>query len=283
MIVTRCPHCGKRFQARPDLIGRPCRCQFCGDEFPIRPEGEEAAAPEEEAITAAPPGPGAPQAVASVRPCVRHPDVTAPHRCARCATPICDTCAFTGPDGGFVCPDCMTVRKQGVASGDPHRTFHVPPVGLRCARHATVEAVRWCKLCRAAICPTCDFTFPGDVHLCPECATKPQTGLSSKRRKLLFWSFALAGWSTLATAAVLVYSAAASAAGPTSKHEEDLVGMIFGLLTFWPSLIGLATGVADFDRRLTNLAVIWVAVAWNGVVLAGLLTLIVIGLLMGGA
>lgn len=283
MIFTRCPHCGKRFQAAPDLIGRAGRCKACGEDFPIRPEGEEVAVPTDEAIAAGAPVPGAWRLAPPGQNCPRHPDVTAPHRCVRCSAPICDTCAFTGPDGGFICPDCLKSRKQGVASRDQHWTFHVPPVGLTCARHPTVEAIGWCKLCRSAVCKTCDFSFPGGIHLCPECATKPQQGMSRKRRNLLIWSFVLAGWSTLASIAMLGISAISQAAGPTSKHEEELLGIVFGLLSFWPSLIGLATGVAAFDRRLTNPPVIWVAVAWNSIVLAGLVMLAAIGILLGGA
>ncbi|HLG16300.1 MAG TPA: hypothetical protein VJH03_17605 [Blastocatellia bacterium] len=53
--------------------------------------------------------------------------------------------------------------------------------------------------------------------------------------------------------------------------------MVLGLLIFAPSIAGTAMAVSAFDRRLVNPPAIWVATIWNGVVLAALILLSIIG------
>src|SRR5215475_2051895 len=46
-----------------------------------------------------------------------------------------------------------------------------PPVrvGITCVQHSKIQATEQCKRCGAFMCATCDFAFPGGVHLCPIC------------------------------------------------------------------------------------------------------------------
>ena len=127
------------------------------------------------------------------------------------------------------------------------------------------------------MCTTCDFALPGGIHVCPACATAPQTVLSSRRKKLLIGSYALAVWSTLALAVLL--SGALAEMGKT-KEGEMALGLIFSVVVLVPSIIGTALGFSAKDRRLANPPQVWVAVVWNSVLLGAYLLLCVIGTFM---
>src|SRR4051794_4881542 len=66
-----------------------------------------------------------------------------------------------------------------------------PVTDARCVKHPDSPAVVFCHNCRAPSCATCDFVFPGDIHLCPECAVNSRPKMSSGRRKLIPWSIGL--------------------------------------------------------------------------------------------
>src|SRR6185312_12549672 len=72
-----------------------------------------------------------------------------------------------------------------------------PATSMRCVRHPEVPAIAMCVNCRAPVCQTCDFMFPGGVHLCPACAANPRPQISPGRRKLIPWSIGLAVFSFL--------------------------------------------------------------------------------------
>src|SRR5690349_18101775 len=83
-----------------------------------------------------------------------------------------------------------------------------PEINARCIRHPDSPAVVLCHNCRAPICATCDFSFPGDIHLCPNCAANPNPQISPKRKRLIGWSIALAGVSVMGLIGLLVAATA---------------------------------------------------------------------------
>ena len=135
-----------------------------------------------------------------------------------------------------------------------------------CAQHPEVNAVRRCGLCGSTMCATCDFELPGAFHLCPTCATTPQTALSPKRKKLVGFAYALAAWSTLALA--VFFGGAVLGLFSQNKELEAVIDLVFGLFVFAPTLGGTALSFSALDRRLGNPPVIWGAVMWNGILLA---------------
>lgn len=196
-----------------------------------------------------------------------------------------------------LCPECMGAL---VVSGETARCsvhggeFRVlflrqpapPPMvplevgagaaGMFCVQHPTVPAVRQCQSCGAYMCATCDFTLPGDIHLCPVCATKPQTELSGRRKKLRAWSFALAGWATLGMVALFGGAFAGMARDPAAKQALGSLLLFFILI---PAIIGLSLGLAALDRRLANPLSLKLATVWSGVIVAIFVLLSAIGLM----
>ncbi|HEX7375547.1 MAG TPA: hypothetical protein VF278_00465 [Pirellulales bacterium] len=209
---------------------------------------------------------------AEVRGCPRHPSVDAPFTCAGCMTPMCQTCSFLRPDGRRFCPDCMSPAplKLPANSGELN--------GVKCSRHPEVPAVVRCQACSAPVCATCDFLLPGQIHACPGCVSRTDHRLSSKRKTMLGWAFALAIFATLGMAALFSGAMAGLAQGPGG---QEVIGMLFSLVSFFPSLIGTALAFSTLDRRLSNPGVIWVAIVWNCLLLAVFVLLTVIGTFMG--
>ena len=199
--------------------------------------------------------------------CPQHPSVQAEHACARCSTTVCATCAFPQADGTQLCPECASQKSPGPPAA-------AVPAGTMCAQHPSVQAARLCTACGSPMCETCDFTFPGNVHVCPRCVAQPKGELSAKRKRSVRWSLALAVWCTLGLA-VLLCGALAEVAD--TQEELAVLGVVISLLVLTPSIIGTAVGVSALDRRLSNPASIWVAVIWNSLILGLLLILTIIG------
>jgi hypothetical protein len=132
--------------------------------------------------------------------------------------------------------------------------------------------------CQAWMCDTCAFPFPGDMYLCPVCASAGGERMSSRRRKTAAWAIALAIWSTLGLA-ILMSGALASLM--QTKGDQEIIGTIVGFLVLIPTLVGSGLGVSCLDRRLGNPALVWVAAVWNGVLLAAMVLLMVIGTAKG--
>ena len=128
------------------------------------------------------------------------------------------------------------------------------------------------------MCATCDFLLPGNVHLCPGCATKPQTVLSSKRKKMLIASFVLAMWCTLVMAAIV--SGAFREMGRYAGSRAVL-GWLLTLILLIPAITGTSLGVSSMDRRLTNTIAMWIATIWNGLILGAFILLMIIGMMKG--
>lgn len=142
-----------------------------------------------------------------------------------------------------------------------------------CRQHVTSPAVALCHSCKAPVCATCDFQFPGGLHFCPACATKTTAPLSSTRKTMLGWSIVAAVWVTVAL--VVLFS------GTLAEAAENEPGAtIIGSLIMIPALIGLALSIGSMDRRAGNPPLVWIAVIWNVVLTVGWLVLCVIGLMM---
>lgn len=150
------------------------------------------------------------------------------------------------------------------------------PIGQLCVRHPGVQAVQICKVCGAAMCETCDFVFPGNIHLCPTCATSPRKGLKGKRRTYLIWSYILGIWSALAMLFILSGAAAESVG---SEADEEILGIIMTVTILIPAIIGMALGCSAMERHSKPVSV-WVATLLNGVIVGVFILLIIIGLTM---
>ncbi len=197
--------------------------------------------------------------------CAQHPNVLAERSCALCGTPMCQTCAFPSPGGQFLCLNC--VGQQSVPTASP------VVIGAKCTNHPAVDAVARCASCSAPVCKTCDFVFEGDLHVCPACATRTETPLSPKRKKNLIISYVLAAVASLATILFLL-----AVATVTDEAEAELLGGAMMLFGFAPAAIGLGLGLSVRDRRLGTPAAVWGAVGWNGLVIAGMLGLVCLGI-----
>ncbi len=151
-----------------------------------------------------------------------------------------------------------------------------PPLsaGLRCVQHPHLPAIRQCQSCGAYVCSTCDFAFPGDLHLCPTCATKPQTELSGKRRTMRAWSFGLAVGATVGM--VLVFAGVFQGKARSAAEVEALGGLLM-LMILVPAIVGISLGLGATDRRLANPLSLRVAVIWNGLLIGAFLLLCIVG------
>ncbi len=152
-----------------------------------------------------------------------------------------------------------------------------PPAEVHyCERHPKVAAVARCARCATWSCATCDFAFPGDIHLCPRCATEPSATLSPRRKQLVIWSYVLAGFATL----VLGLLMAGALGRPGDGHTDaQALGLVYSVFIFLPALVGLGLSFSARERRLPNPPVLWGTLIWN-VALCSLLTLLsIVGIL----
>ena len=149
------------------------------------------------------------------------------------------------------------------------------PPTVMCRVHPEMPAVAYCRTCGAPSCNTCDFVFPGNLHLCTSCATKPVEALNPKRKKLLAWSYAMAIWTSIAV--VLLMSGVFAA---RHKADQEAIGIAVEIFVFLPSILGTALGWAALDKRLGNPGWVWGAAIWNSLILGILLILTVVGLTM---
>ncbi len=144
--------------------------------------------------------------------------------------------------------------------------------GVQILRHNMAR----CARCATWSCATCDFAFPGDIHLCPRCATEPPATLSPRRKQLVIWSYVLAGFATL----VLGLLMAGALGRPGDGHTDaQALGLVYSVFIFLPALVGLGLSFSARERRLPNPPVLWGTLIWN-VALCSLLTLLsIVGIL----
>jgi hypothetical protein len=152
----------------------------------------------------------------------------------------------------------------------------VPSTGVMCHLHPQVQAVHSCHECHVPICATCDFAYPGGIHLCPACASKPQSKIGPRRRKTLIWSYVMAVWVTFCTA---VLFSGVLRGMIHSQEDTEALGYVMILFVYIPSLVGTGTAFGSKDRRLGNPPVIWISIIWNSLLLAILLLLMIVGLM----
>jgi uncharacterized membrane protein len=255
-----CPECMGTLET---VDGQKARCTTHGGEFQILFSTWKPATPAPVTGSDAAPAPLAPGVM-----CVRHPNVSAAFACARCGAAVCSLCMLPDEAGAATCLDCY-VRKPEPATSSI-------PAGMHCVQHPKVPATRQCKSCGAYMCETCDFVFPGNLHLCPSCAAAPKRKLSSRRKSLLIWSYVLASIATVGLALVLsgVFEEMAS-----TPAGETAAGYLFSIIVLVPSLIGMALGFSAIDRRFSNPMSVWVATIWNVVIGVGFVVLCVVGLM----
>ena len=173
------------------------------------------------------------------------------------------------PPGQQFIPYASPAAPQYAPYGAPAARIPSGP----CQNHPQNQAIVRCSRCTAALCPTCDFAFPANLHLCPRCVTlKPE--LTGTRKAMVIASFVLAGISTFAT--ILVFSGAMSGAAVL------LVGLFIQWLMLDTSVIGMGLAFGAIDRRLGTPISVWIAAFWNLVIVAIGLLLFLIGILSTG-
>ncbi len=341
-VLTRCPHCGQKYEVSAEKVGKKAQCKKCHLKFQITATGQEVTSsnvPEAEATESS-----GLDKTSQRTMCTKHPNLLANYTCARCDAPICQSCDFPQADGSHLCPDCVTKKDQtkpvpdiaeikktwqnepdkwvlkaatmdikeyppevakiireeainrrlitqedarksesDVALADTGQAGSVVarqpavPVGQLCMRHPGVQAVQICKVCGSAMCETCDFVFPGNIHLCPTCATSPRKGLKGKRRTYLIWSYILGVWSTLAT---LFFLSGAAAESVGSQADVEVLGIMMVFTMLVPAIIGMALGCSAMERHSKPISV-WVATLWNGAIVGLFILLSIIGITMG--
>ena len=202
--------------------------------------------------------------------CINHPAIDATNVCFWCGSPVCATCEFSQPDGRFLCNNCVSGRISG-----PGEATTLVPEGQMCEAHPTVQATQLCIKCNKAICQTCAFIFPGDVVLCPDCATTSTSSMSKNRKKCAIWSVVLAIWATLSFVAFFTVSVVIE-----SEVALILLDLFFSIFVLIPSLVGIALGFSAKERRLSTPPLVWIGIIWNAILLGLLILLILIGLTM---
>jgi len=251
------------------------------------------------AVTSSRPGAGYRAGPAVAAMCATHPTVAAVRYCNVCSKPMCATCDREFPGNIHLCPTCAgqpgrigspqfdramtssptmaaSIARPPVTGAPPPQPLFgatyapQPALAAMCATHPSVAAVRRCSVCSKPMCATCDFEFPGNIHMCPECATRPRKGGSlGKRRGNVIASGVLAVISTICIAAMM------------SFYEEGL-SEVLSMAIFIMIIVGVALSLGSIDRRLHNPAIVWVFAVWNGILLALMILLSIIGLMAMG-
>jgi len=158
----------------------------------------------------------------------------------------------------------------------PYAQAATPPAIGPCQNHQQVPAAHRCYRCSARICSVCDFTFPGEVHLCPRCVTSGG-GLSPGRHGMMVAAYTMAAVATFIIIAIIVAAATRSISG----GGIIIMGLI-SLLLVPTIIIGLGLGVGALDRNFSNPVSLWIAASWNGLLGLILILLVLIRLIMGG-
>jgi hypothetical protein len=260
-----CPEC----RALLEVSGRKAVCRTHGGDYELLFDREAESMRRTPAAQAAPPDTF----------CANHANVGADYVCPSCAKPVCSVCSLE-MYGTQYCSDCAAQRaSEGPpAIPDPPRRPAVPP-GTMCAQHPAVDAVAQCRVCRNAVCATCDFALPGGLHVCPQCIeTHSDQDVNPKRIRRAWLAIVLAAFTTLLF--VVVFSGALVRMFELDPNSE-LTATLIGNLLLWPALAGIVVALLSFDRRLRNPPVIWTAVIWNAAMVGLFMLLVVVGLVIG--
>jgi hypothetical protein len=274
-LVVACPNCNKQYRVGAALVGKQASCK-CGTVFRIESPPEEE--PDEYALTSD----RAPVAKASATDCVQHPGTPAVFACADCRKLLCRNCSYTQLDGRHLCSDCA-IRSASPNFGGATAISATVVTGT-CQAHRDVEAVARCQYCNTLLCRTCDFAFPGDLHLCPHCATTTSHAMSRSRKILLIGSYVTAGWVIFSTAALFIIAGVCMPEGMDAEQEQiayGIVGILFMVLNMAPSVIGFGMACGTFERRGGNSPLVWVSLVMNSLLAILFLGLMAVGSIMG--
>lgn len=264
-----CPQCaGELVPSGPGTV----TCPLHGGEY---------LAPAASIPVSVPPPPPLPAQQSSFAPlmeseaCFKHPDVLATGRCASCGTALCNLCTISDSRGMKYCPTCYS-RKLSATAPPPRIPMNRPPrvpLGTKCSAHPEVAAVDRCTRCGAAVCGTCDFVFPGNVHLCPKCVSAPQQMSPGKKKSLIF-CYIIAAWTTVASA--LVFSGLL-AHMITSQSDAELLGGCLMIFVMIPSLVGTGLSFGNIDKRGRTSIAAWIVLFWNGAITLAYVLLMIKG------
>ena len=151
----------------------------------------------------------------------------------------------------------------------------MPMRGMKtCLQHPNVPAVAACQICGINCCTTCAFSFPGNLHFCPDCALSGQTTLSPRRKKYLISSFILGGWSLVALIGTIAFAAMMVGDDPLA---EIVLGVVLMVVAYVPSVIGTALGMSALRKGGPNPATVWIALILYSIILAVFFLLMLIG------
>lgn len=170
-----------------------------------------------------------------------------------------------------------TAASASAALQQAQSAHAVEPIepGVKCINHAAVEASHLCRYCKAGICETCTFSFPGELHLCPACATKQPAAMTEKRRFYLIWSYVGALVTTVAIAFSLT---GVQYAGSQTQSERESIDTLIGGLWIAGIMVGLVCGSLARPRGSPSPGAVRGALVWNWVLAGILLLLIIVGL-----
>lgn len=152
-------------------------------------------------------------------------------------------------------------------------TLPAPPVVEYCGFHPEVPASIDCSVCHAHICPTCDFAFPNNIHLCPKCVQKSPGELNPRISKNTRIAWGTAIGSTIALVSLPI---TATFIGD-SEEANAVLGFAMFFLSFVPAIVGCAMGIGVMPRKSKKPAGLVVAVTWNAIVLSSFILLCVVG------
>jgi hypothetical protein len=217
----------------------------------------------------------APPAIQAVPVCAWHPSKPASYICKSCGASICDACASRQWDGSRCCPNCTP--RLTLATPPVMNPAATAPADVRCVQHANLPARAKCNGCGAFMCQTCTFDLPGGLRICPECATKAPT-INSTQKRLLIGAFVAAVWCTIASTA---YYGGTLRGLAQDRESMIMLGYLVMALLPLPSLIGIALSLSSMERRSPTSMAMWIATAWNGVILAAFLLFFFKNLLSG--
>lgn len=145
------------------------------------------------------------------------------------------------------------------------------PEGTMCHLHPSVPAVQICQICKKPTCKTCDFAFPVNIHVCPNCVNKPLT-LSPRQKKNLAWSYVMAATATFGYFITLFIAAVLG-----SNLPRQISGLVLMLVILGPSITGISLAINARTRNRKKPISIWVALIWNSLVMGIFLVLILVG------